>query len=1240
MSLISACAMLLVRHPAGSGAPNTLAQFLLANLSGIAVTTPLLLLAAERRSPTGPKRRVEAAILLAGLALVATAVFSPAAATAAPLLRLPYVTLPFMLWSGVRFGRLVPRLTAALIAIVAVVGTARGVGPFSAAQASWRAPELDGFVLVAAAMTLMLAAIQTHAGRLYAQLAERRRFDQAVLRELGEAVIACDARGAITVFNDAAELLHGIDHTEVLGRRSLAGHGYRDPLTRELVPDDASPLTRALAGERLIGVELLVEPPGMGARLARVSAQPISLGDGSFAAVLTAEDITARKKDEDDLAYLAAIVESSHDAIYASDLKGRLTSWNPAAEAVYGYGASEVIGRHVSLTAPPGMANEIGKNMRRLLRGKKVEHAQTVRRRKDGRKIDISLSLSPVRDAEGTILGVAAIARDISEPLRSERLRRAADRRFRRAFEDSSVGMALLGATAADRGFIREVNDALCGPLGRDPNELVGSNMLAGIVAPADVLPLKSRLDLLAAGELPLVHAEVELLARDGHTVSADLTVSLVQDDEGRPQYFLAQVQDVTARRIAEAQLRAAARHFEVSHDLLCTSAFDGAVINANGAWTATLGWSIEELRQMRLIELVHPADRERTLAESAHLHEGGASLSFKNRFRAKDGRWVWLEWSARGVPEEDVIHSAARDVTEREEGLQALSEAEARFRGAFEGAGSGMALIAVDGNSAGRFMDVNDALCELVHRGRDELLDTDFAAVIHPDDLLQHADDLRQMFHCEIGEVLRETRLLDGHGQAVWASVSSSLVRDSGGQPLYRVLHVQDLSERKLHEQELERLANRDSLTDLFNRRRFEDELVRELGMSRRYGRHGAVLLMDVDHFKDVNDSLGHAAGDDLLGRIGQILGSRLRHTDVKARIGGDEFAVILPETSRRQAEGAAASILAAVREGAMIQGPRGTRRAAATIGVACYDLGAGDESPDTLMAKADSALYAAKEAGRDRFVVYDEHLDAGRRGRDRSWAQEIRAALEEERLMLFAQPIVAVHGVGPERFELLLRMTSSDGELIPPAMFLDTAERLGSIRLIDRWVVRTALRILARNQAAGRDVVFHANLSSHSMSDADLPGFIAEQLAATGADARGIVFEITETGAIVNLEQARALLRALRDMGCAVALDDFGAGFASFYNLKHLEFDYLKIDGEFGRLLPTSQIDQLIVRSAVEIAHGLGKQTIVEHVGDDETIDILHSYGVHFAQGFHVGAPAPLEELDLGPSREPAWA
>ena len=360
----------------------------------------------------------------------------------------------------------------------------------------------------------------------------------------------------------------------------------------------------------------------------------------------------------------------------------------------------------------------------------------------------------------------------------------------------------------------------------------------------------------------------------------------------------------------------------------------------------------------------------------------------------------MWLEWSARGVPEERVIHSAARDVTEREEGLQALSEAEARFRGAFEGAGSGMALIAVDGDSEGRFMDVNEALCDLVSRGRDELLGTEFADLIHPDDLLQHTDDLRQMFGWEVAEVLRETRLLDGHGQTVWASVSSSLVRDNGGQPLYRVLHVQDLSERKLHEQELERLANRDSLTDLFNRRRFEDELVRELGMSRRYGRNGAVLLMDVDHFKDVNDSLGHAAGDHLLARVGQILGSRLRHTDVKARIGGDEFAVILPETSRRQAEEAAASILAAVREGAMIQGPRGARRAAATIGIACYDLGSGDESPDTLMAKADSALYAAKEAGRDRFVVYDEGLDAGRRGHDRSWAQEIRAALDEERL------------------------------------------------------------------------------------------------------------------------------------------------------------------------------------------------------------------------------------------------
>jgi diguanylate cyclase (GGDEF)-like protein/PAS domain S-box-containing protein len=431
---------------------------------------------------------------------------------------------------------------------------------------------------------------------------------------------------------------------------------------------------------------------------------------------------------------------------------------------------------------------------------------------------------------------------------------------------------------------------------------------------------------------------------------------------------------------------------------------------------------------------------------------------------------------------------------------------------------------------------------------------------------------------------------------------------------------------ERDRFEDRLQHLADHDALTDLFNHRRFHEELAREVAAAQRYGNCGAVLALDLDNLKHVNDTLGHEAGNQLIARVAELVGKRLRKTDILARIGGDEFAVILPNAGWAQARQIAGDLLCVIREQAVLNTPRGSCRTSASIGITVFGSGADQSSGEELLTEADMAMYDAKQAGRDRVHSYDP---GSARQLRRTWAQQIREALADDRFTLYAQPIVALRGAGGTRHELLVRMIGAGGDLIAPAMFLSTAERLNLVQELDRWVVQQAIALLAASDRDGREDRFSVNLSALSMADPQLPELIARELSASGANPAGLTFEVTETAAISDFDRARTFVHKLGELGCSFALDDFGTGFASFYNLKHLPFDELKIDGEFIDHLSESRANQLIVRSVVEIARGLGKRTVAECVGDDATLELLRSYGVDSAQGFHLGRPVPVEAL-----------
>ncbi len=444
--------------------------------------------------------------------------------------------------------------------------------------------------------------------------------------------------------------------------------------------------------------------------------------------------------------------------------------------------------------------------------------------------------------------------------------------------------------------------------------------------------------------------------------------------------------------------------------------------------------------------------------------------------------------------------------------------------------------------------------------------------------------------------------------GSSIAVDYTSAPIREAG-----RIVGVvtvfDDVTHQRQMKEQLRHQADHDSLTGLHNRRRFEQEVSGQLSYAQRYSRPGVLLLMDLDSFKFVNDSYGHPVGDRLLCDVGAILGVTVRETDVVARIGGDEFAVLLREASKAEGFEVAKGLAAAIRA-------KTDPTVGASIGVAPFD-GAGKRTPDELLVAADVALYEAKEAGGGGAVVY-----SGENGQALTWVERIRAALDEGRIVVDAQPILDLETGKVSREELLVRMLDPHGDKIPPAAFLPSAERFGLINEVDLVVLGKAVELVK----GGRSVA--ANVSALTLTDPRYLETLREAIAA-GADPSGLNFEITETAAVANMADAQEFARQIRELGCSLALDDFGTGFSSFTYLKHIPAQYLKIDIEFIRELRRNPADQQLVEAIVSIARGLGQKTIAEGVEDAETLAMVRELGVDYAQGFEIGRPEPATKL-----------
>lgn len=595
------------------------------------------------------------------------------------------------------------------------------------------------------------------------------------------------------------------------------------------------------------------------------------------------------------------------------------------------------------------------------------------------------------------------------------------------------------------------------------------------------------------------------------------------------------------------------------------------------------------------VLDRVHTDDREALRAAIENAFESGDDYALRYRIVRPDGTSRKVEASGFLVEEDAqaVLYGAVHDVTESELRVARLVAAESRFGVIVEHASEGILIL----NQDGVVTFLNRRASEILGRPLAELLGRRAG---------EFADDLPDDVSAERRSYF-ETRAVRGDGSAIWilAALGRLPERNGGG----AVLIVSDITERKRIEHELREAADHDSLTGLMSRSRFEDVLDGLLSDSRDRGESLALLFVDLDQFKYVNDSFGHSAGDALLQELGTALPEMLREPDVVARFAGDEFVVVLPYASEEIARAVAKRLIDAIRARRW----QSLSRITASVGVAVADPGRRTTREELLIA-ADTALRHAKESGRDRLEVY-----SGAGGSAFGWIDEIQSALDEDRFELYAQPIIPVAATAEPRYELLLRMVCDDESVVCPADFIPAAEQFGIIGEIDRWVVRRA------TEYAADGMTVEVNLSGASLGDEQILGTVRAAVAGGLAPER-LIFEVTETAVAHNMKGAREFATALTALGCRFALDDFGTGFGSLTYLKYLPIDQVKIDIDFVRDVATSDEDRRLVCAIVRMADALGLTTVAEGVEDAAALEALTDIGVDFAQGFHLGRPRPL--------------
>jgi diguanylate cyclase (GGDEF)-like protein/PAS domain S-box-containing protein len=659
----------------------------------------------------------------------------------------------------------------------------------------------------------------------------------------------------------------------------------------------------------------------------------------------------------------------------------------------------------------------------------------------------------------------------------------------------------------------------------------------------------------------------------------------------------------------------------------------DGLVVDANVAACRILGLSADDVIGWPVAALAHePVDvRGEPLTEREHPSErtsrtGRECTAVVGLRRA--GRRLWLHMSSTPSlpPGSTPVPRGSRlpvlttfvDITAQMLQRQALQTMEERFRRTFQDAPIGMAVVGLDG----RFVQVNRALTQILDRSEEELLGLTPDAIVFPEDSERSRAHLLALEAGEVSSYQVDKRFVRGGGEPVWTRVTVSLVRDRDGVPVHYVKQVEDVSEVRRAHALLERRALYDHLTGLANRSLLLDRLSHALSVADRRGSLVAVVFMDLDHFKRINDSLGHDAGDRLLQEVASRMQSAVRPADTVARLGGDEFVLVLEGVNSVDDAGHALQrVLDTVQHPVAV----GDHEVVPSVS-AGLTVSDGKRTADQVLGDADTALYVAKDRGRSRWEVYDDayRMQALQR---LEVEQDLRSSIARRELELHYQPVVDLRSGHVVGLEALVRWRHPRRGLLLPAEFIDVCEDAHLMPALGAWVLREACEALARHPEFDGQVF--VNVSPRQIGRADLSRVVSDALTGTGIGAHRLGLEITESGVLKATGSSRVDLERIAAMGVTVLLDDFGTGYSALSSVLSAPVDGLKLDRSFtARLGDDGAADRISVAVAAlaDSLHGYG---VVEGVETQEQRDHAIAHGWTHGQGWLFGRPLPEAEV-----------